>query len=241
MLRDEDCHQKVNTRPDGPGTWPGDADPMTRAAFLTKWTLASGTGMALGFLAFVNVVFVFAFGLQFDLYWTDAQKDLDNAEDLLRRALLVGLPLAGGILTSSQALVMRNYAVDLRTWILTGPIGFVVPVLLIWPFTAIWGDIPGPVEPFTVVGGGLLGTAALQWWALHRRGMKSKRWLLLWSAGIPLGAVVFMLIYVLISTVYSIGWAGEVGLIGFAIGGTAAALSGRSMLRTLSGEAHGVA
>jgi len=31
-------------------------------------------------------------------------------------------------------------------------IGFAVPALVIWPLTAIWGDIPGPVEPFTIVG-----------------------------------------------------------------------------------------
>jgi hypothetical protein len=75
---------------------------------------------------------------------------------------------------------------------------------------------------------------------LHRRGMKSRRWLLFWSAGLPLGAVVFMLAYMLISTVYSIGWASEVGLIGFAIGSTAAALSGRALFQTISVEASAV-
>jgi hypothetical protein len=38
--------------------------------------------MALGFLAFVNVVFFVAFGFQFDLYWTEAQDYLENAAEV---------------------------------------------------------------------------------------------------------------------------------------------------------------
>ena len=209
---------------------------MTRKAFLTRWILANGVGMALGFLAFVNIVFFVAFGLQFDLYWTEPQDDLENAEELLRRALVLGLPLAGAIFTTFQAIVLRDYSVDLRSWIFAGPTGFAVPLLLIWPFTAIWGDIPGPVEPFTIVAGGLVGTAVFQWWTLRRKGMESKRWLLLWIAGLPLGAIAFMLAYTLIDMVYSISWAGEVGLIGFAIGSSAAAVSGRAFLRAISVE-----
>ena len=63
---------------------------MTRGALLTRWILANGVGMALGFLAFVNIVFFVAFGLQFELYWTEPQDDLENAEELLRRALVLG-------------------------------------------------------------------------------------------------------------------------------------------------------
>lgn len=214
---------------------------MTRVPFMTKWILANGVGMALGFLAFVNVVFFTAFGFQFELYWTEAQDDLENAEELLRLALVLGLPLAGAIFTSSQATVLRRVPVNRRLWILTGPIGFVVPLFLIWPFTAIWGDIPGPVEPFTIVAGGLVGTAVFQWWTLHRKGMGSKHWLLLWSAGLPMGAVVFMLAYTLIDMVYSISWAAEVALIGFAIGSSAAALSGRALMRAVSVEASATA
>ena len=38
---------------------------MTDSGFLTKWILASGAGMALGFLTFINVLMVLGFGLNF--------------------------------------------------------------------------------------------------------------------------------------------------------------------------------
>ena len=210
---------------------------MTGSGFLTKWILASGTGMALGFLTFLNVLFALAFGLEFELYWSDtAVEGIEDAERLLRLGLIIGLPLAGAIFTSFQAVVLRNSSINLRSWILAGPFGFLLPLLFVWPFTAIWGDIPGPVEPFTIVGGGLIGTAVFQWWSLYRNGMESKRWLILWVIGLPLGMVAFMVAYTLIDMVFSVGWAAEVGLIGFAIGSCAAALSGRALLRTISAE-----
>jgi hypothetical protein len=144
--------------------------------------------------------------------------------------------LAGTILTSFQAFLLRRSAVDLRLWVLAGPLGFIVPVLLIWPFTAIWGDIPGPVEPFTIVGGGLIGMACFQWYSLRRKGIGSKRWLFLWISGLPLGMIAFMGTYLLLDLVLPISWAAEVGLIGFATGGCAAALSGRALVRAISVE-----
>jgi hypothetical protein len=39
---------------------------MTERAFLIKWILASGAGMALGFLMFINILFFLAFGFEFD-------------------------------------------------------------------------------------------------------------------------------------------------------------------------------
>jgi hypothetical protein len=116
-----------------------------------------------------------------------------------------------------------------------------VPLLLIWPFTAIWADIPGPVEPFTIVGGGLIRAAFFQWVSLRRKGMGSKRWLFLWISGLPLGMIAFMGAYILIDLVLSISWAAEIGLIGFATGGSAAALSGRALLRAISVETSAAA
>jgi hypothetical protein len=121
--------------------------------------------MALGFLMFINILFFLAFGFEFERYWIEpSEGDVENAEQILRRGLAIGLPLAGAIFTSFQAVLLRRSAVDLRLWVLAGPLGFIVPLLLIWPFTAIWGDIPGPVEPFTIVGGGLIGVAFFQWY-----------------------------------------------------------------------------
>jgi hypothetical protein len=121
-------------------------------------------------------------------------------------------------------------------------LGFVVPLLVIWILTEAWGNLPGPVEPFTVVGGGLLGVAVLQWCSLRRKGVTSKRWLILWCLGLPLGMIAFMLGYTLLDAVilpsseFSIAWAWEVGLIGFTIGSVAAAVSGKSLLRAISKE-----
>jgi hypothetical protein len=164
---------------------------------------------------------------------------LENDEQLLRMGSAIGLPLAGAVFTSLQAVLLRGTSVDLRRWILAGPLGFVVPLLVIWALTSVWGDIPGPVEPFTVVGGGLLGVAAIQWWCLRRDGVLSKRWLILWCLGLPLGMVAFMLVYTLLDAVIlpgaenSISWAWEIGLIGFSIGSVAAAMSGASLRRAI--------
>ena len=210
---------------------------MIGPGFLGKWILASGTGMALGFLAFLYVLFFLGFGFDFDLYWSEtAVESIEDPERLLRLGLVIGLPLAGAIFTSFQAVVLRNSSVDLRLWILAGPAGFILPLLFIGPFVAIWGDIPGPVEPFTIVGGGLIGTAVFQWWSLYRRGMESKRWLILWVIGLPLGMVASGVAYYLIGLVSPVGWAAQVGLIGFAVGSCAAAVSGRTLLRTISAE-----
>lgn len=204
---------------------------MTNRGSLLRWIAVNGTGMALAFLTFLHVLFALAFGLDFERYWSEsAVEGIENAEQIMRLGLVIGLPLAGAVFTSVQATFLRRSNIDLRTWILAGPIGFVLPAIVIWPFTAVWGDIPGPVEPFTIVAGGLVGTAVLQWLGLRRRGMASKRWLILWCFGLPLGMIAFMLAYLFLDTVLSIGWAGEVALIGFAIGGCAAAVSGRSLL-----------
>jgi hypothetical protein len=202
---------------------------------LPGWIALNGAEMALAFLTFLHVLFALAFGLDFERYWSESSVDeLENAEQLLRLGLVIGLPLAGAVFTSMQAAFLRRTTVHLPWWILAGPVGFVLPLVVIWPLTAIWGDIPGPVEPFTIVAGGLVGTAVLQWLALRRQGRASKRWLILWCVGLPLGMVAFMLVYLLLDTWLSIGWAGEVALIGFSIGGCAAALSGKPFLATVS-------
>ena len=75
--------------------------------------------MALGFLAFLYVLFFLGFGFDFDLYWSEtAVESIEDPERLLRLGLVIGLPLAGAIFTSFQAVVLRNSSVDLRLWIL---------------------------------------------------------------------------------------------------------------------------
>lgn len=224
---------------------------MTDRKLLLRWAIANAIGMALGLLAFVQTLMFLSFGLDFGQHWSIeaveswGAENPESVERLLRIGLVVGLPLAGAILTSCQAFVLRGLLPNVRNWILAGPLGFAAVILLIWPFTAIWGDIPGPVEPFTIVGGGLSMTAMIQWWSLRRRNIAGTRWLVLWLVGLPLGMVVFMLAYTLLDAViapgeqYSIGWAGTVALIGFFIGGTAAAINGKPLFRTISSAPAG--
>lgn len=200
------------------------------------WILANGIGMSLGFLVFIETLMFLGFGLDFASHWSVAAVEgLEGAERLLRIGLVIGLPLAGAVFAASQAWALRGRLSRLWQWVLCGPAGFAAMILVVWPFTAIWGDIPGPVEPFTIVGGGLLMTGVLQWLLLRRRGVDARRWLLLWIAGLPLGMVVTA------AVIYGAGevvgyppWPLEIGLVGFLIGGTAAALSGKSLLQKTS-------
>lgn len=196
------------------------------------WILANALGMSLGFLVFIETLMFLSFGFDFENHWSEAAvRGLEDAERLLRIGLVSGLPLAGAVLAASQAWALRGRLSSRWQWVLCGPAGFAAMILVIWPFTAIWGDIPGPVEPLTIVGGGLLTTGVLQWLLLRRRGIDATRWLTLWIVGLPLGMVVTA------AVIYGAGevvgyppWPLEVALIGFFLGGSAAALSGRAML-----------
>ena len=220
---------------------------MAERRLLVRWTVANATGMALALLTVVQTVMFMGFGFDFDLHWSEEATESirevmgpEQAERLLRISLAIGLPLAGVVVASCQAWALRGRLFRLWQWIPCAPLGFAAMILVIWPLTAIWGDIPGPVEPFTIVGGGLLASAVLQWLLLRRRGIDATRWLVLWIVGLPLGMIVFMLAYPLLDAAiapgeqYSIPWPGEVALIGFSIGGTAAAISGKPLFRAIS-------
>jgi hypothetical protein len=211
---------------------------MTNRASLLPWTLANALGMALGFLTFIQTLNFIGFGFEFESHWSEAAIEAwaaahpANAERVFRLGLMLGLPLAGTIFTACQAWVLRG---DLRRpwlWVSCGAAGFLVPILVIWPLTAIWGDIPGPVEPFTIVGGGLLGVAILQWLLLRRRGVYVTRWLVLWIVGLPLGMVVFVVVVGAAKLLIGAWppWPLEIALYGVFIGGSAAAVSGRALL-----------
>ena len=213
---------------------------MSLRDFLIRWILCSGVGMSLGFMTFMNFLFCLAFGMDFDNYWSaEATESIDNAEQLLRIGLAVGLPLAGAVFATAQTLALRDFSIRYWQWILAGPVGFLVPLLIIWPLTSIWGDIPGPVEPLTIVGGGLMGTAAIQWWTVRKGGKSAFKWLVLWGVGLLLGMLVYVGSYSLsdsVSTLYSTSWATEIGVIGFLVGSLAAATSGHTLYQLLSRE-----
>lgn len=118
--------------------------------FPLGWVAANAVGMALGFLVFLEVLFLLAFGLDSDSHWsTTAVEDLENAGRLLPMGLAIGLPLAGAVLTCCQAVVLGRQLPSVLPWILAGSAGFAVMILLVWPLShlGIWGHIPGPVEP----------------------------------------------------------------------------------------------
>ena len=195
--------------------------------------------MSLGFLAFLNVLFFLAFGLEFENYWSEqATQDIENAELLLRVGLAIGLPLAGAMFSAAQTVALKGSGIRFWRWILAGPIGFLVPLLIVWPLTGIWGDIPGPVEPLTIVGGGLVGTAAAQWIMAVKKDRKDGfKWLALWSIGLALGMLAYLASYLLsdsVRTLYTRSWATEVGTIGFLAGSFAAAMGGPVIYRSLS-------
>lgn len=215
---------------------------MKRNSPLLQWIAANAMGMAIGFLVFLEVLFFIAFGFDFSLHWSDKAVDgLEHADQKLRLGLVIGLPLAGALLCASQAFVLRGFLPELWRWVLCGPIGFIVPILVVWPLVEIWGDIPGPVEPFTIVGGGMLGTGLLQWRLLRRHGLVATRWLVLWIVGLPLGMVVFMAVVGAARLVIGVwpSWPLEIFLIGAFIGGTSAALSGSTLLRRLANKTIG--
>ena len=201
--------------------------------------------MALGFLAFLEVLFVLAFGLRLDLHWsTEAVEGLQDPMRLLRVGLPIGLLTAGAILTLCQAAVLRGMVPRAATvWILTGPAGFALVLIFVWPLSemGIWGRIPGPVEPLGIVGGGLLATTTIQWWLLARNGVRATRPLLLWIVGLPLGMALSIGVLLVAIEVFQVGvpWAAEVSLYGVLVGGTAAAVSGRSLYEAiLQGDSH---
>jgi hypothetical protein len=88
--------------------------------FQIRWILSSGVGMSLGFLAFMNFLFFLAFGLEFGNYWSEqATEGIENAEQLLRIGLAVGLPLAGAIFTATQTCALRNFGIRYWRWVFT--------------------------------------------------------------------------------------------------------------------------
>lgn len=223
---------------------------MTLRRQVLRWTLANAFGMMLGFLTFIQTLMFLSFGIDFGRHWS--MEEVMNLgeivgqvemERLLRIGLLVGLPLAGAVVAGCQAWALRGHFNSLWQWMLCAPAGFAVMILTIWPFTAIWGSIPGPVEPFTIVGGGLLASAIFQWLLLRRRSVRATWWLVLWILGLPLGMIVFMFVYTLLDAVivtgeqWSISWAGEIALYGLCIGGTAAAISGIPLFQAISLQA----
>lgn len=223
---------------------------MTQKRLLVRWTLANAVGMSLGFLTFLQTLMFLTFGLDFDLHWSAEAVEAKTAEvgseaDRLNLIYhMIALPTMGAVLATFQAWILRDRLSRIWQWILCWPAGFVTVSLVIWSLREVWGDIPGPVEPFLILGVGLLAGGLLQWLLLRRRGIHATRWLVLWTLGMPLGMAVYLLVNTIIhfglvvpGVLDTISWALDVTTIGFCIGGTAAAISGKALFRAISPDA----
>lgn len=197
--------------------------------FTLPWTIANALGLSLGFLAFIQTLMFYSFGLNFDLHWDfDAPGNPDKGSGYIIRGLALGLTVFGVVFTAFQAFVLRRYLPTTWRWILSGLLGFALVVLIIWPFAEIWGHIPGPVEPFVVVFSGSLLTLIFQWRYLRTHGIAPLKPFIWYVVGVVVGLIFTLaLMYFLIWIGMKFTWAMDVAIIGLIVGGSAGYFSAK--------------
>jgi len=198
--------------------------------FILRWTLANALGMSLGFLAFIQFLMFYGYGLNFEKHWVFGT-DSDMSENAMLIGIGIGLAVFGSVFSLGQALILKQYLSKLWAWVLNGALGYLVVLLIIWPFIGIWGSIEGPVEPLTVVLGGTLFMLILQWRYLGKQGIKPARPILWFGAGFLLGIIPLFLLFMVIGL--NVPWAAEVAIMGLIMGGLAGFLSARHFQKVL--------
>jgi hypothetical protein len=198
--------------------------------FTLKWTLANVLGMSLGFLSAIQFLMFYEYGLDFDKHWSSGS-GLGQSE--MDRLISIGLGLAifGAIFSSAQAIILNQYLPKVWTWVLYGAIGYMVVLLIIWPFIGIWGSIPGPVEPLTLVLGGTLFMLVLQWRYLKKQGVEPARPILWFGAGFLLGLLPVNLLFMFIWS--NVPWGVDIAIMGVLVGGAAGLLSAKHFQKVL--------
>ena len=203
---------------------------MKISAFAT-WIIATAAGFCVGFLAYVQLFNLITYG---EMAWRpEGSQSLSSYV-----ALLVGLSVAGALVGSAQVLAVRSFSLQVVPWILSTAAGFGALIAIIWPlhYVALWGNIPGPVEPIIVlVGGGSLAGVA-QFILLRRQNVNATKWLGFWIVGLVLSLIPTALVFMLLGgpLEVSLSWPVEVGLSGLLAGGFAALVSGNALLECLS-------
>ena len=198
--------------------------------FTLRWTLANALGMSLGFLAFIQFLMFYGYGLNFEKHWIFGA-DIDMSENAMLIGIGIGLAVFGCVFSLGQAIILKQYLPKIWAWILNGALGYIVVLLIIWPLIGIWGKIEGPVEPLTIVLGGTLFMLILQWRYLRKQGIKPARPIMWFGAGALLGvAPLFLLFYFILG---DIPWAMEIFIMGLVIGGCAGLLSARHFQKVL--------
>jgi hypothetical protein len=198
--------------------------------FTLKWTLANVLGMSLGFLSAIQFLMFYEYGLDFDKHWSSGS-GLGQSE--MDRLISIGLGLAifGAIFSYAQAIILNQYLPKVWTWVLYGAIGYMVVLLIIWPFIGIWGSIPGPVEPLTLVLGGTLFMLVLQWRYLKKQGVEPARPILWFGAGFLLGLLPVNLLFMFIWP--NVPWGVDIAIMGVLVGGAAGLLSAKHFQKVL--------
>ncbi len=198
--------------------------------FTLRWTLANALGMSLGFLSALQFLMFFQYGLDFDKHW-----QFDSGHEMSENARLIliglGLTIFGAIFSSAQAIILNQYLPKVWPWVLYGALGYMVVLLIIWPFISIWGSIPGPVEPLTLVLGGTLFMLVLQWRYLKKQGVEPSRPILWFGAGFLLGLLPVVLLFMFIWP--NVPWGVDIAIMGVLMGGAAGLLSAKHFQKVL--------
>lgn len=206
---------------------------MTQAP-LVKWISVNAIALAVGFVAALQAGMLIEHGVNTELHWQFIQPGQSisaYAAELLSSFLL------GAILGSAQALILRPRSVRVGPWVLSTTAGFGLTAAVSWPLMAmdLWGRLPGPVEPITLlVGGGSLA-GILQYLALRRQGIHAQRWIGLWIAGLVASLVPAALLFMSLEGLgVLISWPIETFLSGFMVAGVAAWISGKALFAAIS-------
>ncbi len=155
--------------------------------------------------------------------------DMDMSENALLIGMGIGLAVFGSVFSLGQAIILKQYLPKLGAWVLNGALGYIVVLLIIWPFIGIWGRIEGPVEPLTLILGGTLFMLILQWRYLRKQGIKPARPITWFGAGVLLGIIPLLLLFMGLN----VPWAAEVAIMGLIPGGSAGFLSARHFQKVL--------
>jgi hypothetical protein len=204
---------------------------------LIDWTLLNALGLALGFFTILQTGMLFEFGFNWQMHWAGIEAPVSQNTRPYFTALVASL--AGGLIFGlSQAFFLRARKVTPFNWIVATVIGFgLLAVVIDWPLIAagLLGVIPGPVEPIIATVGSGAFAGLFQFLLLRRERIRAPKWALLWVFGLVISLLPTALIFITLEELnISISWPTEVFVSGFTVGGVAALVSGRELLRTLA-------
>lgn len=199
-----------------------------------KWIIANAFGLGVSFVAMLQLLMLFSYGLDFEQHWEFVPPPQTVGAYL---GDLVGGLLGGGLLGVAQVLVLRSHFHWTSRWVWATVAGFGLMTVVNWPLMAmdIMGRIPGPVEPILATVGSCSIAGILQYFVLKRATVDAKKWLILWMIGLFAGVAATGLLMVGLESVsLAPSWPLEVFLSGFAVAGVASWISGKTLFVSLA-------